>query len=109
LKYTYYPYSCAQIEQVIRSSFSDIEPVRHRLDYIDRAKIISDPVHRRNMAEYLLWMIEYLQRLTGQNPDLIAKRGRWIGWVYAKLEDMNLVDNQLVHEWSRADSDGRNF
>jgi hypothetical protein len=49
-------------------------------------------------------MLDRLQTFRGETPHASAKRGRWIGWVYAYGEWLGLFTPVQIHNMARKDS-----
>ena len=74
----YYPNTCNYLMEAIKNSTSNI--------------------HFNDTKNHLLWMMDELQLF-----DDAAKRGRWIGWILAKSEDMEILNTEKSIELIRVD------
>lgn len=93
----YYPNLTRELKQIIAQKFPEAERYKNMyldVDYID---------NHFQMACYLLWMLDELQKF---EPDDVAKRGRWIGYVQARMEAMGLITNTKNRELTRKDVQG---
>ena len=98
MKYRYYPYSCDWIELRIRKKFGSQLPAK------EKKRIRANTTGVRVLASHLLWMIQHLQTFNGRSKHFAAKRGRWMAWVYAYCEWLNLFTQQDVRNMARRDS-----
>ncbi len=90
----YYPNLTKNLQDLIRAKFPEAEQYKNEyldVDYID---------NHFQMACYLLWMLDKLQTF---EPDDVAKRGRWIGYIQARTEVMGLLLNEKNRELTRLD------
>ena len=60
--------------------------------------------YRGLLVQHLLWMLIQLQGINGNSGYSVAKRGRWIGWVYAYCEWLGLLTQQQVRTMERRDA-----
>ena len=78
----YYPAVTTGIRAVISERFSGAVPTLKDVDTIHGDF---------EMAEYLLWMLEELQKFQG--PELMGRRGRWIGYIHQGCERLGIITN----------------
>lgn len=109
MEYRYYPYSCARVERAIKRTFGrDVPPDLRDAKRLQRLMDVRDDlltVHRNwneLMAEHLLAMLEKVQTMKGAR--YAAKRGRWMGWVYAHAGLMGLFTQRQIQNMARRDS-----
>lgn len=107
MSYRYYPYSCARIERACRAAFAeDLHPVElsaRKIGRLHREDLLKMWAFRGLLAQHLLWMLVRLQSINHRSAQAAAKRGRWMGWVYAYCEWMGLLTQQQVRTMARRD------
>lgn len=79
----YYPHSIKIIRKKIYSAGKEIQESK-------RQKIIS----------HILWMLDEIENM---KDDQSAKAGRWIGWVLANMEFMDIITNEESRNMIRTD------
>lgn len=89
MKYKYYPNLINFIKPRLKKKFPSVKPKKDQ----------------RIIAGHLLWMMEEMQKF---DPAKAAKRGRWIGWVIAHAEILNILTNTQSRKLAEKDSHSRN-
>ena len=109
MDYRYYPYSCERIERAIKREFGpDVGPDLRGAEQLESLLGLRDgpqTIRRRwneLMGEHLLAMLGKVQGMKG--PGQTAKRGRWMGWVYAHAGLMHLFTQRQIQYMARRDS-----
>ncbi len=70
----YYPYSIKRLRILIKGRFPEAEPKRDV----------------RDIPAHCLWMFSQLEKMPKSQS---AKAGRWIGWIFGRLESLGLITN----------------
>lgn len=88
----YYPTVTIGLRAIAAEKFPEAKPVFKDVDtiYDDFEEVC-----------YLLWMLEELQKYEG--PEMMGRRGRWIGYVHKGFEDLGIVTNAENRKMTRLD------
>lgn len=83
----YYQNSINFIKKRVREKFPDANPKQGQEDIIS----------------HLFWMIEEMRSFEDS-----AKAGRWIGWIFARAENIGLLTNEESRTLAKKDSEEGN-
>jgi len=82
-KIKYYPNTIEIITDIIKEKFPEAKP-KEGLD---------------DLSSHLLWMLEEIKKMNNAS----GKAGRWMGYILARLEAMELLTNQESRDLIRKD------
>lgn len=61
--------------------------------------------HARTPAiDHIQWMCDQIESFDPYSLSAALKAARWIGWIYASVEQLGVWDNTVSREMARADS-----
>lgn len=92
---SFYQESRGEMFRIISRAFSDIEPLRH-----------DGRIEKEALPSHLLWMIEEMEDWDITSVKRAAKAGRWIGWMFRAMEELDLFTNEDSRRLSKEDVDG---
>jgi len=76
-----------------------IELIRNKIKiFLHKRKKIASK--QKETIDHILWMLNEIENMKNDRP---AKAGRWIGWVLANLEFMEIITNQESQDMIRTD------
>jgi len=88
----FYQHSCEAIGKEIRRTYPKAAAIRYD------GKII-----RAQLPDHLLWMITEIGEWDCTSAKCASKAGRWIGWMYRAMEELNLWTNLLSRARAKED------
>ena len=90
-----YKHSCTKLRGMILAEFPDFRPSAGGVDLHNRMRTY----------QYCLWMLDQIEWTPkSTDPHNAAKMGRWIGYVFGRLEMAGLITNQDSRDMARIDS-----
>jgi len=90
----FYKNSRKEIETIIRKTYPDVLPFRHK-----------GLVKKENLPAHLLWMVNETGKWDTSSIKRAAKAGRWIGWMFRAMEELDIWDNSSSQKCSKRDVD----
>lgn len=78
----FYKNSRKAIKLDLQKKFPDIKPER-----------VDGKILQKDLPCHLLWMVEEMENWDASTIKQAVKAGRWIGWMYRAMEELNLWDN----------------
>jgi len=87
MRYKYYPNLIRYIRPRLKKKFPQAEPKQNR----------------RNLPGHLLWMMAEMQTFD-HSLNGSAKAGRWIGWIIAQAEHLELITEKQSRRLAKIDS-----
>jgi hypothetical protein len=66
------------------------------------------PITSEKLLPHLLYMCDEMETWDTSSVKRAVKAGRWIGWMFRSMEELNLWDNNTSRQYARFDVfDGR--
>jgi hypothetical protein len=93
----YYPVTTRQLREIIILLHPTAKPTRAFAGLLCGRRQPSE----RQLAEHLLWMLNKIQSHAGKMK--AGKRGRWVGYVFGRMEAVGWLSNADSRELARAD------
>ncbi len=90
-----YRHTCKTLRQKIDETLEDVKASQEYVDSHNRVRTYN----------YCLWMLDQIES-TPKSTDAhsAAKMGRWIGYVFGRLEMLGLINNKDSRDMARIDS-----
>lgn len=92
---SFYQVSRREISRVISEAFPEAEAQRH-----------SGRIGKEVLPSHLLWMVEAMGNWDTISVKRAAKAGRWIGWMFRAMEELDLYTKEDSRSSSKEDVDG---
>ncbi len=92
---SFYQESRKRMFCVISRAFPKAEAQRH-----------SSRIGKEVLPSHLLWMIEEMRKWDTTSMKRAAKAGRWIGWMFRAMEELDLYTKEDSRSSSKEDVDG---
>lgn len=91
---SFYKNSCEEIETIIRKTYPDILPFRHK-----------GLVKKENLPPHLLWLVNEMRTWDTSSIKRAAKAGRWVGWMFRAMEELDMWNNNSSRKLAKRDVD----
>jgi len=91
---SFYQKSREKIFHIISRAFPDAEALRH-----------NGRIEKEALPSHLLWMIKEMEGWDITSVKRAAKAGRWIGWMFRAMEELDLFTNEDSRGLSKEDAD----
>ena len=90
----FYKNGCEKIHTVVTEIYPNALPFR-----------CDDTVNKKDLPSHLLWMVNDMKKWDTNSIKRAAKAGRWIGWMFRALEELDVWNKGDSRKLSKRDVD----
>lgn len=88
----FYKNSRKKIEDVIKKYYPNVVPCRYK-----------GTIKKENLPEHVLWMVYEMNEWDCSSIKRATKAGRWIGWMFRAMEELNIWSNEDSRHCAKSD------